>query len=1343
MKKKSAAQSERAEFPTDAIGQDLLQNRADGLEREYIEQILKGDSNTEGLKSKKESCQKKLDELKSPVTTPEGFRSALNDIDSYEKMLKKLRTPAFDNVDIENLVGLGSDFGPFFSKRLSKKFEEARVMMIKRQRTSNALLPQKSDPELVRQAEAEWEAAKITELRKNYKIDWINRRIAELQAEREIDAESRDDLTLVSEARIHKRTLEIEERNAILVGKILPHEDKLEIANILLEAKAIREERVKDYLLKRFETVADKFKILRDKKPPRISDIQIKDTDRFLTGFKKKALENPELYKLGSNAVIQALENLDHVEETLEVMTKELEFIDDFNKDPERVKTEMMSRVANVKTAIQSFTPERIDQLLAKIEADERARIDSIEPGERTKHDEFGKSEIYKNRRDAILGLREGNKQIAEIENQIQRMESMDPEEVLDIRNSLDDIQMTVTGLTGEKIDGAMDPKKRSYAEIANRVIKLLNGQTDIVKIKEMLEKNLGEDILGKKHFEFVSNKTFEHYPSADGGKKNLKEFTTKEGNMVFYERGDEWKIIINEENLTDGESLQKQLTHEFRHLEFENNEALKKEWVSLFTANQQKWESIEKAFLAEFPDKKPPTDAGWRPEDILSEIYAMQADSSIKPGRVSKAIMDAGITAKSLGLDPEIIRGFDEEKSQADKAKIAEEEAKGGEGEGSKTEGGGEGDESSFKSNKENIEKNGEEIKRILDSEYVSYVPGGADVLNMMKKFNDETAELNEKYKKTSNSFISGLIKDRVGQVKKDIMEVEKQISMVAGKSPNTSMNPLRDMWNRSRFLALDDILQMTKDLKEWWERRHKRRKEDHAARIGSALFDKIPLPIVGEFGAESGARALKAEHGEVDEWQNRLKHKDAWELEEMIDEMSNEADPNKDMFKAILKILAEKGRINWRNPYLWRLLNKLQNVTKLGEDGGHPPKGDVSLLKNPILLREKLHKSIGAIWDYDEYLKLDRDNGSAYGSGKEKYFKGFDKIQDQITQRLEQLVQEKRNHGHVDPQEFEGLIEYSIKKGKSTTEDCFFHLMIGVAEGILYADRPLALDGEHMNTWPALQWIYNKKPSLIKADYIAYAEKYFGEDLKKGRCGADFKNFYWTQVQNDEMVSQRVRKAASERGWDHDWTRSIAVLGDANTAKQFMRGRSGEQATKITAVENAYAGALQWLEENAKNPHGIDARKSFARQMSWIAMADGIFNRIAYDGGANDTYARGDSSVLSSIPREAGVGNHPNATVGQHRDIMHKFMSKFDAPFFAMARDEAAAKQNKEKLCTDIKKHLSETYGELAGEMEKIKSMDDIYEKMDLIVQTIVSHVPEDEFYTAIASIVPPKKK
>lgn len=596
---------------------------------------------------------------------------------------------------------------------------------------------------------------------------------------------------------------------------------------------------------------------------------------------------------------------------------------------------------------------------------------------------------------------------------------------------------------------------------------------------------------------------------------------------------------------------------------------------------------------------------------------------------------------------------------------------------------------------------------------------------------FHRGTKKLIELSEKNPSNLLSKAIEDRFNSVNDLTKDFTHAIGKAADNMENSSMGFLQNVWNNTTMMSLEDFFHVGKDIKEYVERIWERRSKDHAARLGQALF--AGSGVLEGLGAESRARQLEAEQEEVNKWKERYEHLDPWQLEDALATLSRAIVPNKDQLKAVVRQLAEKGRLDWHNPNLWTVLNKLQKAT---EFKAH----DHVLHTNPIVLRQKLHTAFTAIWDAEEFGKLEKESEEHYEHGMAAFNVNFERMADQMSPILDGMLQRhiQRKNGanvkKVDPIEFEAAIRFCITQGKSTCEKVYFHIMAGIAHGLLPADRGLAIDDKFLNDFPPTQWIYGFNPPLTQHDFQNFCSHYFGNEYKNGAPGEKFKHFYWTQIMNSSTVIERVRKSASEVKWDHDWSRSIAAIGDADAAQRFLEGRSGRKETKSTAVENAYVGALQWLEENALDRNAdIDL---FVRQIQWVSMANGIYEHVAWKHKGSDIYTR-DSGGDSNVPREAGVGNHGKWTLGQHREKINKFIYSFDEYFFKLIWNRKRANQKTadgkvdEKALNEMgleaKKHLLDNYGDMfnAKEKENIEAISDInnvYENMNTIVRAII---------------------
>lgn len=1221
--------------------------------------------------------------------------------------------------------------------------------------------------------------------------NWINRRYFEEQARRDIFEEDNQNLAFlkteegqaisedekklilkqandetVREARIRKRADQLSKRESPLLGSVLDYESKSEVAALLLQAEHFERKKITDFIHFRYKNLETRFKELAGKKPPRLSKQSIEAIQKLLDENKIQYLNedliNTFLTRLDQkSAVIEGLGeihfeahfkqcrfNLDKTEWHLIQMEKELQIFDERDKDKEAFNNDIRNKFARVQGVMGAFTEERVQLLLNELDQQEQNRITSIPPDQR--HGAFdqlpiGQSPEYKKRRAAIKAMSNPDKEMMNyVQDQINNLDGLGPDELVDLKTSLDHLDSRLSQFKPESINERLGGLKLSAD--ARRAIDEIQGLRDSKQIERALIERFGPE-----HIDFVSGGEFQNYNG-----KDLNQFTG--GSMVFYQRSDGlWKIIVNRDSIGGNikenvDALKEQLTHELLHLEIENSPQLMEEWKRYFGVDNERmnsgWHRIKQAYLEAFPNKEAPTEAGWTDEAVISELYAMQHDQIFKKplkkaehekdakDRLNQAIWDSGAAAKAakdnLGIDidkykkdlelhelKESYQGFESSElaSPAETAVSGESTA---EAAIDKEDTGG-----SAKIYEERIKKINETIDSLLKSHYLNYIPGSVGALNLIRGYNNDTHDLNQEYAETSEGYLGSKIKERLDQMEKDLTTINKNIADVGSLAAHEEVNVFRDLWNRSHFFSPEDFWQVGVDVLEWWKRRHGRKKADHAARIGTALADNVPLPYVEEYGMEAKARKEKAEAEEVDEWKNRLSNKDAWELLSILKQLSEQTFPNADQLKAVLRILADKGRIDWRNPALWTVLSKLQTAAHLSPS-------DDSLLRNPVLLEQKLHQAMGNIWDYDEYLELKRTNESNYESGKEKYAATLDRIQDQLTDRLDQLLARHKTGENVDPQEYEGILEYCIKNGKSYAENIMFHLIMGIATGLLPQDRGLSLD-KHLNTWPATQWIYSKKPPLTQKDYIYYAKTYFPEEFESGKINHEngkFMDFYWTMVQNDPMTIQRVRKSVGERSWDHDWGRSIACMGDANTAKRFLAGRSGQQEAKDTGVENSYVGAWTWFQKNAKYPDRIDARKEFGRQIAWVAMADGIIGHVAYYSGSSDIYTRGNASMLNAVPREGGLSGHGEWVTRDYRDRIRRLIDRLDPEFFTIIRNEAAAKADKKALGARARDHLVNRYPSLASEVGGAQDIDQIYDKMDAIVMVMINALSEDQF-------------
>lgn len=1295
----------------------------------------------EELEANRLNCINALEARQTPVTSITELNEAVDQIESDQRLINSLSNRKVDEVDLQ--LFLNSGLLPFVDSRFEGAINIAFEQMLTNDNVQAALGKRQGD--LFEKADTAWMEYKsgveqgIKDLEQEK--DQINSQITGAStSERErlrrrltqIESDIKHSQTQISEARSswthRERTRqELSSASASVLDSVKPETlDKLQ--QLLTEAQGIRAERVQDYLAAEFGKLEEQ-----------LADIKHRDV------FSKEILESLEAELAEARGIIadqrisdpKVLRRLaDNFQSATLALSTSAEEVREAKENRPQIEEQVRSDYARFKSVIEGFTPERVKELKEKCLA-------QLKEGDFPENEKIFKKNLIAldilAGEDVTMTIEEEGEEkeiqmsavIAEFEARLENISEMSPEELILLSQDLEVFKRKLEYL--ENLDANLSEAfslENQDAKLAHKTIRELERAQNPDDIRAILETNLGAE-----HLEFVSHGEFE---------KDYRQFT-KTGHMVFQEEGNKWRIIIDESVFEEEKSLEilkKQLTHELLHLEFEKSDRVKAQVrKALIESDPEKWQQIREAFIemAKEKNKKPPHGEEWEDDDILSELYAMQnemgrtwSEGKSSTDKLNNLLTGAGVAAAISDI-AEKTRGYEEG------AKI-------------KTHGYGEGVEEGekapavsrsisdmesltkeaavFHGNREKINDIRNRLKEIRKSDFLSMVSGAEELVDAMEAYNEATNELNDDFEKDPDSQVFAVeIKNRIDKVAGDLTDVEDKVGKAARKAPNKEIGLLRKLWINTTFLSMEDFVQMGTDAYEFFQRRHKRKVADHAAKLGMALFSGTDL------GREARARQQKAEAEEVNEWKSRYETLDAWQLMDELKGIANGIAPNRDQLKAILKILADKGRIDWYNQDLWTALNKLQTKVELKP-------GDQLLLHNSVLLRQRLRTALGEIYDYDEFENLERTNEGSYQSEKGKYDTRHSRMQDKLTDQLDEMLIQHKTGEQVDPILYESIMEYCIKNGKSYAENIMFHLISGMAAGLLAPDRGLAL-GDHLNVWPAVDWFSSMSPPMSQVDWKSLCMRYFPNDFMKASItaegfGNEFKNFYWTTIQNNSKVIERVKKSVSERGWDHDWGRSIACLGDADTAKRFLSGRSGQQETKVTGVSNAYTGAVQWLEENARNPQYAN-KENFARMAGWIAMSEGILDGTAYNRGENDINTRSNEAMNQALPREAIFGNHGDLNTGQHREITQQFLFMIDANFFTMLSGrEARSDEQKKELGIQARDYLLQAYPSLTQDLADVEVIDQIYNNLDLIIGTMFNKMSEAEFKSILATIV-----
>jgi len=438
------------------------------------------------------------------------------------------------------------------------------------------------------------------------------------------------------------------------------------------------------------------------------------------------------------------------------------------------------------------------------------------------------------------------------------------------------------------------------------------------------------------------------------------------------------------------------------------------------------------------------------------------------------------------------------------------------------------------------------------------------------------QEAEQGEQELQTWIEKFSNPPEDSTKQIDKDSEEIIESVSDFSKKAEalratiaeesEPEAGYFEDLWANTTFLSMADLGTMWTTITETLKRRHERASKLRTGKAGKAVFGETLL------GNEFDNRKEAAENEEVGKYKEGLNNKDGWQIMERLEKTTN-----KDEVKACLILLSENGRIDWYDRRIWRALERVGGgLTILDSDAG-----------NLNALKIKLQKMCANLWDNDFFRNTDNANGSAYESGKGKYKNELEANEGNIEGTLKAMLKQKRAGANVDPQRYEAYIDNCVATGKSTPENIFWFILQGVNFGILNIDRVYYFDSQYANTYPPIQWFYNKKPKLNEIRQIA--QMFPPNDTMS--IPGNFNEWFLSVVMGSKGVLSRTIKVAPAAGdkLDHDWSTTLLSIGEAGSAKILMgreRGGGGPRMPS-TAYPNATVGQLAYITSLARHPN------------------------------------------------------------------------------------------------------------------------------------------------------------
>lgn len=462
--------------------------------------------------------------------------------------------------------------------------------------------------------------------------------------------------------------------------------------------------------------------------------------------------------------------------------------------------------------------------------------------------------------------------------------------------------------------------------------------------------------------------------------------------------------------------------------------------------------------------------------------------------------------------------------------------------------------------------------------------------------------------------------------------------------RESGTILGRLKQIWWETEILSLKDLWNMTKEIVEFVKRKHGRRSKGRYGSVGSRL--------PGVLGTEFDRVRQAAENEEVNKYKEAMEHWGITEVQRLLHQTNS-----KDEAKACVMTLVHKGEMRWDDHEFWQTLNRLTSRYTLRGANLYIPKPDEMPFGES---GEELSRyAIDALWGEGTTAEWIAENTGKYNSQKNNFEYKFGQLENDPKQiggpagECERMLRDWRYGGkYVNPQEYEEIIDASIKYGKMTAEDKMFYIIAGVisrkgndehGETLLHIDRIGQLNTKYLNNFPMLDFFtqyrvmdysiydkdakkWGKQRKLKLEDYVKWAHTEFPDDFTKCKPGPQFSRFMWQTMLLDESVRTRVSKGVRHaENMDHDDAHIIIPLAtpteidDLTTnAQGNMKKFTNEGYMNGLVGFSHYFKTLKFAIDEAPNPD--------VKRTNTIALRDAINSFIRYDLILNNRFHKKD---------------------------------------------------------------------------------------------------------------------
>jgi|GEM_PF-1930839 hypothetical protein len=619
-----------------------------------------------------------------------------------------------------------------------------------------------------------------------------------------------------------------------------------------------------------------------------------------------------------------------------------------------------------------------------------------------------------------------------------------------------------------------------------------------------------------------------------------------------------------------------------------------------------------------------------------------------------------------------------------------------------------------------------------------------------------------NKKYQTETNPDSIKSLKGKITRINGALSTMTTQISKFDSdqrdlRGAKRKSLGIRAIWWEVEWMGINDIVAIFKSMGEDIKRQHQRRQQGRIGRVGGALtswIDKTPLlnelPYISTIPAEFQRRAKQAEVDEVENWKKALVDLDSYELQEMA------RDPaNKDQLKAILNILAERGRIDWADTDLWKALNKFSYYTMPEEE----------CERNESLREDWLRKVIGDIYDdKDHYRSWKTQNDSSIESEKKKFNTEADRLSNlagglagELAKQLRIYEETKEKGGQmsddVHPHLYEEIIDYSIRNGKMTMEDKFYYLVRGIASGLMNRDRLGYLAGEGagglLNIFPFIDYFYAKNNTMPEIEALAERLTETTNKSDPSHYAPGIKTRLWLELEvaREPKVQERLRKGIDRKSgeMDHDDMHFFIPRLDYQTISGMALPQGGgKQKMSNDGWRNAYSGynsffkslgILTKMEEDRVDGAKFSAEDAYQiiKGVAGYVRMDSILTKRS---NFSDSQGRRPSITFGEMRNTYSVVSGGNTTVYEDRSTVDVFIRKilkaydFEDDYIEKLLLDTESNPNRETKEKDMAEKLSEG---LEHHLEKAVKEKGV-ERMKNVLKSSIGNFtePDEEGYT-----------